>query len=55
MTPIWYWKPTALSMEGPDGSGRFYKKLVLDAGSHEYKFVLDGKRWHLDPTSRRQA
>ena len=38
------WKPTALKMDGPDESGRFETKLTLDAGNHEYKYVLDGTR-----------
>jgi len=49
------WKPAQLEMEGPDDSGRFQKKLVLDAGNHEYKFVLDGTRWRQDPGNRRQT
>ena len=36
------WKPTAHKMDGPDGSGGFQTKLILDKGTHEYKFVLDG-------------
>ena len=42
-------------MDGPDGSGRFETKLALDAGTHEYKYVLDGTRWRHDPGNRRQA
>jgi peroxiredoxin len=49
------WKPAALKMAGPDDSGRFQTKLVLDAGTYEYKFVLDGTRWRHDPGNRRQA
>jgi len=49
------WKPAQLGMEGPDDSGRFQKKMVLDAGSHEYKFVLDGTRWRHDPGNHHQA
>ena len=49
------WKPTALKMDGPDESGRFETKLTLDAGTHEYKYVLDGTRWRHDPGNRRQA
>jgi len=48
-------KPTGLKMDGPDDSGRFATRLVLDAGTHEYKFVLDGTRWRHDPGNRRQA
>jgi 1,4-alpha-glucan branching enzyme len=49
------WKPTARKMEGPDDSGRFHTTIALNAGNHEYKFVLDGTRWRQDPGNRRQA
>jgi peroxiredoxin len=49
------WKPTALKMDGPDKSGRFETKLTLAAGTHEYKYVLEGTRWRHDPGNRRQA
>jgi peroxiredoxin len=46
------WKPDVLEMEGPDASGVFQKKMVLDPGDHEYKYVLEGKRWRQDPNNR---
>jgi hypothetical protein len=49
------WKPAELAMDGPDDAGRFEKKMILDAGTHEYKFVVDGTRWHNDPSNRRQT
>jgi peroxiredoxin len=49
------WKPTALKMVGPDKSGRFETKLTLAAGTHEYKYVLEGTRWRHDPGNHRQA
>ena len=49
------WKPTALKMDGPDKSGEFQTKLTLDAGTHEYKYVLDGTKWRHDPGNRRQV
>jgi peroxiredoxin len=49
------WKPTSLKMEGPDASGQFQTKLVLEAGTHEYKFVVDGTTWRQDPSNRRQT
>src|SRR5262249_9694205 len=49
------WKPTARKLDGPDDSGRFQTKLILDAGTYEYKYVLDGTRWRHDPGNRRQA
>jgi peroxiredoxin len=49
------WKPADLKMDGPDERGRYQKTMVLDAGSHEYKFVVDGTRWHQDPGNLRQV
>jgi peroxiredoxin/mono/diheme cytochrome c family protein len=49
------WKPNALKMDGPDDSGRYQTKLILDPGTHEYKFVLDGTRWRQDPGNGRQT
>jgi peroxiredoxin len=49
------WKQTALKMDGPDKSGQFETKLTLDAGTHEYKYVLDGTKWRHDPGNRLQA
>jgi hypothetical protein len=45
------WKPTATKMDGPDDSGHFQAKQVLDAGTYEYKYVLEGKRWRQDPAN----
>jgi hypothetical protein len=42
-------------MDGPDDSRRFQAKLVLAAGTYEYKYVLEGTRWRHDPGNRRQA
>ncbi len=47
------WKPSALKMDGPDARGEFSLTLPLGAGTHEYKFVLDGKHWRSDPGNRR--
>jgi peroxiredoxin len=49
------WKPTAHKMDGPNASGVYETKLTLDAGTYEYKFVLDGTRWRQDPGNRRQV
>ena len=48
------WKPDDLKMDGPDASGTFERKQTLAAGSHEYKYVLEGKKWRHDPGNRRQ-
>jgi hypothetical protein len=29
--------------------------VVLEAGTHEYKFVTEGTRWRHDPSNGRQA
>src|SRR5262249_21397679 len=49
------WKPTALPLDGPDESGTFSRRLELGPGEHEYKFVLEGKRWRADPGNPRQV
>jgi peroxiredoxin len=49
------WKPDALRLDGPDAEGRFTKTIALPAGTHEYKFVLDGTRWRQDPGNRREV
>jgi peroxiredoxin/mono/diheme cytochrome c family protein len=49
------WKPAAHKMDGPDGSGLFQTRLVLEKGTHEYKFVLEGTRWRQDPGNGRQV
>jgi len=46
------WIPVALSPTGP--KGEFIITLELAPGSHEYKFIVDGRRWCYDvlkPTS----
>ncbi len=49
------WKPADLKMEGPDAAGTFELKQTLSAGSHEYKFVIEGTKWRHDPSNRRQV
>jgi peroxiredoxin len=49
------WKPNALKMDGPDASGVYSAKLGLKPGEYEYKFVLDGKLWRVDPGNHRQV
>ncbi|HUY35600.1 MAG TPA: redoxin domain-containing protein [Pirellulales bacterium] len=43
------WKPTDHKMDGPDAEGRYTTTLKLGKGPHEYKFILDGKKWRADP------
>ncbi len=49
------WKPTAHKMDGPDAEGRFATRLVLEKGSYEYKFVVEGKKWETDPENALRA
>lgn len=49
------WNTTSLPMEGPDAEGRYQRTVVLPAGKHEYKFVIDGDQWRRDPGNPRQA
>ena len=42
------WDPTAKEMTDKKGDGVFTATLNLPAGSHEYKFVIDGI-WCADP------
>ncbi len=49
------WNTTEHKMDGPDAQNRFITKQVLNAGKHEYKFMVDGKTWRNDPGNPRQA
>lgn len=40
------WQPASLPMIGTANPGTWKKRLVLPAGRHEYKFVVDGKWLH---------
>ncbi|TNF25141.1 MAG: hypothetical protein EP329_23635 [Deltaproteobacteria bacterium] len=46
--------PGATSMTDPDGDGVFEATLVLDPGSYQYKFVVDGA-WIADPANPNTA
>ena len=43
------WDPSSQRMDGPNGDGTFRTTVVLAAGRHEYKFVVDGRDWRTDP------
>jgi peroxiredoxin len=49
------WEKNLRSMSGPDLEGRYSVKVTLPAGSHEYKFVLDGSRYIHDPGNPEQV
>ena len=37
------WKERPLAMTGPDAQGAYSTTIVLGPGSHEYKFLIDGR------------
>lgn len=42
------WSPTATPMTWSDAARRWQAELVLANGTHQYKFVLDGRDWVRD-------
>ncbi len=44
------WNPDQDRLMGPDRKGVWTVVLVLPAGRYEYRFVVDGREWVLDPT-----
>jgi chromosome partitioning protein len=44
------WKPASLRMIGNPEGGLWAKRLLLPAGRHEYKFIVDGQ-WQHDPVA----
>lgn len=49
------WQTTSHKMAGPDGEGFYTTLLELRPGKYEYKFVVDGDKWHRDPGNPDQA
>ena len=49
------WKPAADPMSGPDADGQWRLEMKLPEGVHEYKFVVDGDKWHADPKNIRRV
>jgi peroxiredoxin len=49
------WEKNLQAMAGPDAEGRYSVKVTLPAGTHEYKFVLDGQRYIHDPGNPEQV
>ena len=43
------WKEHPVAMAGPDDGGVYTATVVLDPGSHEYKFLIDGEAFRQDP------
>jgi peroxiredoxin len=49
------WEKNLQAMTGPDAEGRYSVKVTLPAGTHEYKFVLDGQKYVHDPSNPEQV
>jgi peroxiredoxin len=49
------WEKNLQPMTGPDAEGRYSAKVTLPAGTHEYKFVLDGQKYIHDPGNPEQS
>jgi len=44
------WSPS-IELSDPDRDGVWSARVALDAGVHEYMFVIDGTEWQPDPNS----
>ena len=49
------WKERPVAMTGPDALGTYSTTIALDAGSHEYKFLIDGETFRHDPGNPESA
>jgi len=49
------WEKNLQNMTGPDADGRYSVQVTLPAGTHEYKFVIDGQKYIHDPGNPEQA
>lgn len=49
------WKDRPIPMTGPDAQGTYAATVILDHGSHEYKFLIDGRTYRHDPGNPEQA
>ncbi|MHB1561704.1 MAG: redoxin domain-containing protein [Isosphaeraceae bacterium] len=49
------WKDHPVAMTGPDAQGAYSTTIVLGPGEHEYKFLLDGEKFHEDPGNPESA
>ena len=49
------WAIKPLPMSGPDAKGRYTAKITLPAGTHEYKYFVDGRRYLHDPGNPEQS
>ena len=52
----WAGDPGAGALElAKDGDGVWTVQKTMDAGSHQYKFIVDGSSWITDPDNPNQA
>jgi len=49
------WSPAAITLVPSATPGMWTVTLPLALGSHEYLFVVDGRRWIADPTAHAQV
>ena len=45
------WDPASSPLSGPDRDGRWTITLHLSPGRYEYRYVIDGREWILDPAA----
>ncbi len=45
-----HWNPNRAKLTGPSKEGVWTIVLPLPAGRYEYRFVVNGKEWVLDPS-----
>jgi len=45
------WDPAGSPLSGPDRNGRWTITLHLSPGRYEYRYVIDGREWVLDPAA----
>jgi 1,4-alpha-glucan branching enzyme len=46
-----HWNPAINRLSGPDASGIWTILLPLQPGRYEYRFVVNGTNWVLDPSA----
>ena len=49
------WDKAASPLAGPEADGYYAATLPLDAGTYEYKYVMDGEVWRSDPENLHQV
>jgi 1,4-alpha-glucan branching enzyme len=49
------WSTSATAMSDADGDGVWTSDVKLPVGTHQYKFVVNGSDWVMDPTNPKKA